>query len=47
MHSSQNKQDTRRYARFAKVHIFEPSDSQERAAIALISKLKLKETSTS
>lgn len=29
MHSSQNEQDTRRYARFAKVPIFEPSDSQE------------------
>jgi len=29
MHSSQNEQDTRRYASFAKVPIFEPSDSQE------------------
>jgi len=29
MHSSQNEQDTRNYARFAKVPIFEPSDSQE------------------
>jgi indolepyruvate ferredoxin oxidoreductase alpha subunit len=29
MHSSQNEQDTRHYARFAKVPIFEPSDSQE------------------
>lgn len=29
MHSSQNEQDTRQYARFAKVPIFEPSDSQE------------------
>lgn len=29
MHSSQNEQDSRNYARFAKVPIFEPSDSQE------------------
>jgi len=29
MHSSQNEQDTRQYARFAKVPIFEPADSQE------------------
>jgi len=29
MHSSQNEQDTRQYARFAKVPILEPSDSQE------------------
>jgi len=29
MHSSQNEQDTRNYARFAKVPLFEPSDSQE------------------
>lgn len=29
MHSSQNEQDTRNYARFAKVPILEPSDSQE------------------
>jgi indolepyruvate ferredoxin oxidoreductase alpha subunit len=29
MHSSQNEQDTRQYARFAKVPVFEPSDSQE------------------
>lgn len=29
MHSSQNEQDTRNYARFAKIPIFEPSDSQE------------------
>jgi len=29
MHSSQNEQDTRRFAQFAKVPIFEPSDSQE------------------
>ena len=28
-HSSQNEQDTRHYARFAKIPIFEPSDSQE------------------
>jgi len=29
MHSSQNEQDTRNYAKFAKIPIFEPSDSQE------------------
>ena len=29
MHSSQNEQDSRHYARFAKVPILEPSDSQE------------------
>jgi indolepyruvate ferredoxin oxidoreductase alpha subunit len=29
MHSSQNEQDSRRYARFAKVPMLEPSDSQE------------------
>jgi len=29
MHSSQNEQDTRHYARFAKIPIFEPSDSEE------------------
>ena len=29
MYSSQNEQDTRNYARFAKVPLFEPSDSQE------------------
>lgn len=29
MHSSQNEQDTRNYARFARVPLFEPSDSQE------------------
>ncbi|MDW7710070.1 MAG: indolepyruvate ferredoxin oxidoreductase subunit alpha [Deferrisomatales bacterium] len=28
-HSSQNEQDTRHYARFAKIPIFEPADSQE------------------
>ncbi len=27
MHSSQNEQDSRHYARFAKIPIFEPSDS--------------------
>ncbi len=32
MHSSQNEQDTRNYARFAKIPIFEPSDSQEAKA---------------
>ena len=29
MHSSQNEQDTRNYAKFAKIPLFEPSDSQE------------------
>ncbi|MDR2641521.1 MAG: indolepyruvate ferredoxin oxidoreductase subunit alpha [Planctomycetaceae bacterium] len=29
MHSSQNEQDTRRYAQFAKIPVFEPSDSTE------------------
>ncbi len=29
MHSSQNEQDSRNYAKFAKVPMFEPSDSQE------------------
>ena len=29
MHSSQNEQDTRHYARFARIPILEPSDSQE------------------
>ena len=29
MHSSQTEQDTRHYARFAKIPVFEPSDSQE------------------
>jgi indolepyruvate ferredoxin oxidoreductase alpha subunit len=29
MHSSQNEQDTRNYARFAKIPLLEPSDSQE------------------
>jgi len=29
LHSSQNEQDSRHYARFAKVPMFEPSDSQE------------------
>ena len=29
LHSSQNEQDNRHYARFAKVPMFEPSDSQE------------------
>jgi len=29
MHSSQNEQDTRQYARFSKIPIFEPADSQE------------------
>jgi indolepyruvate ferredoxin oxidoreductase alpha subunit len=29
LHSSQNEQDNRHYARFAKIPMFEPSDSQE------------------
>ncbi len=29
MHSSQNEQDTRNYAKFAKLPLFEPADSQE------------------
>ena len=29
MHSSQDEQDSRHYARFAKVPMFEPADSQE------------------
>jgi len=29
MHSSQNEQDTRHYARFARIPVLEPSDSQE------------------
>lgn len=29
MHSSQNEQDTRHYAKFAKIPVLEPSDSQE------------------
>ncbi|MDR0521223.1 MAG: indolepyruvate ferredoxin oxidoreductase subunit alpha [Planctomycetaceae bacterium] len=29
MHSSQNEQDTRHYARFAKIPVLEPSDSEE------------------
>lgn len=29
MHSSQNEQDTRQFARFAKIPVLEPSDSQE------------------
>lgn len=29
MHSSQNEQDTRHFARFAKIPVFEPADSQE------------------
>lgn len=29
MHSSQNEQDTRHYARFAKIPVLEPSDAQE------------------
>ena len=36
MHSSQNEQDNRHYARFAKVPILEPSDSQEAYEFARI-----------
>jgi indolepyruvate ferredoxin oxidoreductase alpha subunit len=36
MHSSQNEQDTRNYARFAKIPIFEPSDSNEAKDFVLI-----------
>jgi indolepyruvate ferredoxin oxidoreductase alpha subunit len=42
MHSSQNEQDTRNYARFAKIPIFEPSDSQE-AKDFLILAMKISE----
>jgi indolepyruvate ferredoxin oxidoreductase alpha subunit len=43
MHSSQNEQDTRHYARFAKIPILEPSDSQE-AMDFLILALEISET---
>jgi len=36
MHSSQNEQDTRHYARLAKVPLFEPSDSQEARDLMLL-----------
>ncbi len=36
MHSSQNEQDNRHYARFAKVPVLEPSDSQEAYEFARI-----------
>jgi indolepyruvate ferredoxin oxidoreductase alpha subunit len=42
MHSSQNEQDTRNYARFAKIPLFEPSDSQE-AKDFMIAALELSE----
>jgi indolepyruvate ferredoxin oxidoreductase alpha subunit len=42
MHSSQNEQDTRHYARFAKIPLFEPSDSQE-AKDFMIAALELSE----
>jgi indolepyruvate ferredoxin oxidoreductase, alpha subunit len=29
LHSSQNEQDSRNYAKFAKIPMFEPADSQE------------------
>ena len=36
MHSSQNEQDSRHYARAAKVPMLEPSDSSEALALSLI-----------
>jgi indolepyruvate ferredoxin oxidoreductase alpha subunit len=45
MHSSQNEQDTRHYARFGKVPILEPSDSQE-AKDFLALALQISETHT-
>ena len=36
MHSSQNEQDNRHYARFAKVPVLEPSDSQEAYELARV-----------
>ncbi len=36
MHSSQNEQDNRHYARFAKVPVLEPSDSQEAYELAKV-----------
>jgi len=36
MHSSQNEQDTRNYARFAKIPIFEPADSQDAKDFVLL-----------
>jgi len=36
MHSSQNEQDTRNYARFAKIPIFEPADSNEAKNLVLM-----------
>ncbi|MGB8225936.1 MAG: indolepyruvate ferredoxin oxidoreductase subunit alpha [Sedimentisphaerales bacterium] len=42
MHSSQNEQDSRHYARFAKVPMFEPSDSSE-AKEFLIKALEISE----
>jgi len=42
MHSSQNEQDTRNYARFAKIPLLEPSDSQE-AKDFMIAGLELSE----
>ena len=44
MHSSQNEQDTRHYARFAKVPVLEPSDSQE-AKDFLVAALEISEQS--
>ena len=37
MHSSQDEQDSRQYARFAKVPMFEPSDSQEALELTRLS----------
>ncbi len=36
MHSSQNEQDTRHYARFARIPLLEPSDSQEARDFAVM-----------
>jgi indolepyruvate ferredoxin oxidoreductase alpha subunit len=43
MHSSQNEQDNRNYAKFAKIPMLEPSDSQE-AKDAVLEAMKISET---
>jgi len=43
MHSSQNEQDSRNYARFAKIPVLEPSDSEE-ARDFVLEGLKISET---
>ncbi|MDR1053497.1 MAG: indolepyruvate ferredoxin oxidoreductase subunit alpha [Planctomycetaceae bacterium] len=45
MHSSQNEQDTRRYAQFAKIPIFEPADSNEAKEYTKLA-IQLSETCT-